>query len=308
VDRLSALTVFARVAESGSFAAAGRELGVSASAAGKSVARLEARLRVRLFHRSSRELRTTAEGERLLVHVRRILAELDEAESELSTSTGEPRGVLRVSLPVAGAPFLAALADFSATFPRVDLDVELTNRNVDLVRERFDIALRSGSLTSSALTTRALGEFRMVLVASPAYLKACGTPRAVRDLLHHDQLEFRLSTSGRLLSIANLTYGRTAIVANTLDALIELARHGRGIAAVPDFMVSDDVARGALVPVLPDEVSETIPMQLVWVTRKHLPTKVRAFVDFMVKRTLLSGLPGPSRRYSRPPRRSTSGA
>lgn len=305
---LGTLAVFVRVAEAGSFAAAGRALGVSASAAAKTISRLEARLAVRLFHRSSRELRITPEGDRFLVHVRRILAEIDEAESELSTAGKEPRGVLRVSIPVAGGPFITALADFSAAYPHVDLEVELTNRNVDLVRERFDIAIRSGALDDSTLTTRPLGTFRLVLVASPRYLDVRGTPRAVRDVVHHDHLEFRRATSGRLLSAAGLAFGRTAVIANTLDALIDFARLGRGIAAVPDFMVADDLATGTLVHVLPDQVAHDISLHLVWVTRKHLPAKLRTFIDFVTTRTFASRLPGPQRRSSRQGRRTKPGA
>ncbi|MGC1331637.1 LysR family transcriptional regulator, partial [Pseudomonas sp.] len=170
MDSLNGFVVFVQVAETRSFTAAGRLLGVSASAVGKSVARLEEKLGVRLFHRSTRSVTLTAEGTMFLQRSRRILDEIEAAQLELSQATGAPRGRLRVSLPLVSALMLPVLGQFMADFPDIELDLDFSDRLVDVIDEGFDAVIRTGAPSDSRLSARKLGGYRLLLVASPDYL------------------------------------------------------------------------------------------------------------------------------------------
>ena len=183
MDSLSGFTVFVRVAETRSIVGAARTLGVSASAVGKRVARLEEKLGVRLFHRSTRSITLTAEGGLFLERSRRILAEIEATELELSQSRETPRGRLRVSLPLVSGLVLPTLADFMQAYPDIELDLDFSDRVVDVVDEGFDVVLRTGQPVDSRLSMRELGEFQLKLVGSPAYFARHGTPRCPEDLL-----------------------------------------------------------------------------------------------------------------------------
>lgn len=198
MENLGGFVVFVQVAETRSFVAAGRALGLSASAIGKRIARLEARLNVRLFHRSTRSITLTAEGARFLERCRRVIAEIDAAEQELTQSTEAPRGRLRVSLPTIGTLLLPVLADFMAAYPEIELDIDFSDRIVDVVDEGFDAVLRTGRPTDSRLSSRLLGHFRQHLVASPDYLERHGAPRTPADLAQHRCLHYRFPSSGKL--------------------------------------------------------------------------------------------------------------
>ena len=198
MENLGGFVVFVQVAETRSFVAAGRALGLSASAIGKRIARLEARLNVRLFHRSTRSITLTAEGTRFLERCRRVIAELDAAEQELTQSVEAPRGRLRVSLPTIGTLLLPVLADFMAAYPEIELDIDFSDRIVDVIDEGFDVVLRTGHPTDSRLSSRLLGHFRQHLVASPDYLERHGTPRTPADLAQHRCLHYRFPSSGKL--------------------------------------------------------------------------------------------------------------
>lgn len=301
LDSVSSLNVFVQVVDGGSFVAAARVLGISASAVGKSVTRLEERASARLFHRTSRSLRLTPEGQRFAVRCRRILAEIHEAEAELAASKMAPAGLLRVTLPLVGGPFHAALADFHETHPAIDLELDYTNRSVDLVREGFDAAIRWGPLRDSTLKTRSLGSFRCVLVGSPAYLAQRGAPRRVRDLRDHDLLQLRLSNSGRRQPLAyrgasdeRAEPARTPVVVNRVEALVDFAVRGRGLAYVAEVLIDDELDRGVLVPVLDEQIGHFTPAHLMWAPGKHVPPKLRVFIDWMAKR--FEGAVAPARQ------------
>lgn len=197
MDSLSGFTVFVRVAETRSIVGAARTLGVSASAVGKRVARLEEKLGVRLFHRSTRSITLTAEGSLFLERSRRILAEIEATELELSQSRETPRGRLRVSLPLVSGLVLPTLADFMQAYPDIELDLDFSDRVVDVVDEGFDVVLRTGQPVDSRLSMRELGEFQLKLVGSPAYFARHGTPRCPEDLLRHTCLHYRFPNTGR---------------------------------------------------------------------------------------------------------------
>jgi DNA-binding transcriptional LysR family regulator len=288
MDSVNALNVFVHVAESGSFVAAGRELGISASAVGKSVTRLEEHVRVRLFRRSTRSLTLTPEGAAFLNRCRRILDEIQAAEAELAETADTPKGLLRLSLPLMGDPFLQMLVEFQQAFPEVDLDLDFSNRNVDLVREGFDAAIRSGDQQDSNLSTRDIGSFRMVLVGSPAYFERKGRPQSPSDLAEHDRLGMRMPGNGKIMPFhfADPAWNsvepprRVPVVASNSTTVIRFALEGAGLAYVSDFLIRADVNRGALEPVLQDYLAGGGNFHLVWEAGRHVSPKLRAFIDF----------------------------
>src|SRR5258708_11233040 len=242
MNEIAGLPVFVQVAEMQSFVAAGRILGISASAVGKSIGRLEERLGVRLLQRSTRSIRLTEEG--LIFHdrCRRILAEIKSAELELLGAVELPRGRLRVSLPLASGLLLPLMCDFMEQYADVELDLDFTNRNVDLIEEGFDLAIRLAALDDSRLMARRCTAFRLILVASPEYIAQRGRPNKASDLASHDCLHFRFVRSGEVLKwpistvpVAPDIRLPTRLTTNENMMLIQAAKRGLGIACVPDF-------------------------------------------------------------------------
>lgn len=290
MDSLGALRTFVRAAETRSFTAAGRDVGVSASAVGKTIARLERHLGVRLFHRSTRTVRLTAEGTRFLERGRRILAELEAAERELGDARGTPRGKLRVSMPLASSLMMPALSAFMRAYPEIELELDFSDRLVDVVGEGYDAVIRAGALGDSRLMSRTLGTFRLLLVGAPAYLEQRGVPRRPEDLGEHACLLHRFATSQRIERWP-LRRGKkdldlelpSAATANTIEPIIDLALGGHGIACLPDFAIRDPLATGALVTVLAKYTAHEGTFRVLWPSSRQLPTKLRVFVDFMAE-------------------------
>lgn len=286
VDSLSSLQTFVQVAESSSFAAVGRLQGVSASAVGKAVTRLERQLGVRLFHRSTRSVALTAEGKLFLVRCRRVLQELEDAEVELSSRSAEPRGTLKVGLPLASPMVLAVLSEFALAYPEIKLDLDFDDRLVDVIEEGFDAVLRVGEPADSRLSARRVGAFRRVLVASPDYLARKGTPRTLADLANHDCLHYRYPTSGRMEAWpvpSDMTLP-VAMVCNDMHARVYLAARGCGIAWLPDHMVRAELESGALVSILDRYVDAPGAYSLLWPSGRHVLPKLRVFLDFVAER------------------------
>ncbi|WP_175911243.1 LysR family transcriptional regulator [Burkholderia sp. BCC1640] len=289
MENLGGFVVFVQVAETRSFVAAGRALGLSASAIGKRIARLEARLNVRLFHRSTRSITLTAEGTRFLERCRRVIAEIDAAEQELTHSAEAPRGRLRVSLPTIGTLLLPLLADFMAAYPEIELDIDFSDRLVDVVEEGFDAVLRTGRPTDSRLSSRLLGHFRQHLVASPGYLERHGAPRTPADLARHRCLHYRFPSSGKLETWP-LRASRSgtppvvpvSMVSNNAETRLCFAQRGLGIACLPEFFVRDALDDGTLHAVLDEYVASRTPIYVLWPSGRHPTPKLRAFVDYMV--------------------------
>src|ERR1700690_1082680 len=197
MDSLSGIAMFVQVAETRSFTETGRLLGVSSSAVGKSIARTEERLGVRLFHRSTRSITLTAEGALFLERCRRIFSEIEAAELELSQTHEAPRGTLRVSLSLAGMLMMPTLVAFMRTYPEIIVDLDFSDRVVDVIEEGFDAVVRFADVADSRLMSRALGTYRRRLVAAPAYLAAKGAPLIPDDLKAHACLHHKFPTSGR---------------------------------------------------------------------------------------------------------------
>lgn len=289
MESLNGIAFFVQAAEARSFSGAGRSLGVSSSAVGKSISRLEERLGVRLFHRSTRSITLTAEGTLFLERCRRILSEVEAAELELSETQQVPSGCLRISLPLVGALVMPALTAFMQCYPAVQLDVDFSDRMVDVIEEGFDVVMRTGEPADSRLMSRPLGSYRLQLVASPGYLKSHGVPRLPADLFHHACLHHRFPSTGRLESWplpcepgATELNLPTTMVCNTSSALMDVAMAGLGIACLPDFMVRQAVATGELLLVLDKYINHQGTFRLLWPSSKYLSPRIRVFIDFMV--------------------------
>jgi DNA-binding transcriptional LysR family regulator len=290
VDSLGPLNAFVQAAEARSFTTAGRQLGVSSSAIGKAISRLEEQLGVRLFHRSTRTIALTPEGSSFLERCRRILGEIEAAELEFAHTRGAPRGVLRVSLPMASMLMLPALSAFIRVYPEVQLDLDFTDRLVDVIDEGFDAVVRAGVATDSRLMSRILGDFELKLVASPQYLARRGIPLAPEDLIAHACLHHRYATSGKFErwplrrrdKDIDIMPPSTAI-ANTIEPLIYMAEQGIGIACLPDFAIRRQLAQGTLQSVLDEYVEHSGPFRVLWPSSRHLSPKLRVFIDFMVE-------------------------
>jgi DNA-binding transcriptional LysR family regulator len=287
---LSGIEFFVQAADTRSFSEAGRNLGVSSSTVGKSVSRLEDRLGTRLFHRSTRTVTLTAEGELFLERCRRILSEIEAAELELSETHPVPRGRLRLSLPLAKELVMPTLTAFMHRYPAITLDVDFSDRLVDVIGEGFDVVVRTGEPADSRLMSRTLGDYRLLLVASPAYLNARGTPLTPVDLAHHTCLQHRVPTAGVLERWPlKAEEGKpewalpTSMVCNTSAALADIAISGLGIACLPDFMVRDAVERGELVELLAAHVEHHGTFTLLWPSSKFLSPKIRVFIDFLIE-------------------------
>ncbi|WP_367351627.1 LysR family transcriptional regulator [Achromobacter animicus] len=288
VESLSAIAAFVQAAEMRSYSEAARHLGVSASAVGKSVCRLETRLGVRLLHRSTRSITLTAEGAVFLERCRRILCELESAELELSETRQAPQGRLRISLPLVGMLVMPALTAFMHRYPAIELDVDFSDRLVDVINEGFDIVMRTGEPTDSRLVSRPVGNYRLLLVAAPGYLASRGTPRGPADLQHHACLQHRFPSIGKLepwplkrdAGMPEWTVP-ASMVCNTSAALLDVAVAGLGIACLPDFLVRPALQRGELVSVLDAHVEHQGTFRLLWASSKHLAPKLRVFIDFM---------------------------
>lgn len=287
MESLSAIGVFVQAAEARSFVAAGRALGISASAVSKSISRLEEKFGVRLFHRSTRSITLTAEGAQFVERCRRVLAELEAASEELSQNASAPQGALRISLPMIARPFLPIFGEFQRLYPDIQLDVEFTDRLVDVISEGFDAVIRSGVQKDSGLSARPLGTYRMLIVGSPDYFARRGVPLCPEALLKHSCIHFRFPKSGKLQ-----TWGFTrddhplelelprSMVCNSVEGRMSFALQGLGITYAADFVVRDALAEGQLVEVLGDYTHEGGHFNLLWPSGRQVTPKLRAFIDF----------------------------
>lgn len=284
------LLIFARVAEAGSFSRAAERIGLPKSTVSRRIALLEEQLGERLMLRTTRRLALTEFGTQLLEHARQVAAEVDAVKALSEHRQARPSGRLRVSMPSDFATMLLTdmLAAFIALHPAVSLELDLSPRRVDLLGENFDLAVRMGDLPDDTLlVARRIAVFPSGLYAAPAYLAGRGDPAAPDDLLKHDALRL-LGRNGEAvgwtLTSGNRRWegvppGRTA--ANAPDLLINLARAGAGIAAVPDYFAAPSLRRGELRRVLPDW---DMPSHNAWVVfpgRRLMPWKTRAFIDML---------------------------
>lgn len=291
IDYFGALDAFVLSAETRSFTEAGRRLGLTSSAVGKAVARLEQELGVRLFHRSTRAITLTAEGQLFLDRGERILEEFRAARTELAEAHAAPQGKLRVGLPQVSRYTMPHLVDFQRLFPDIELELRFGDRLVNVIDEGFDAVIRFGEVDDSRLTVRQLRGFQQHLVAAPSYLAERGTPARASELASHACLRYRFPSSGKIEPWPLFTRGRPAAVelpqsaiANAVEPLHTMAEAGLGIALLPDFSIAEAIAAGRLVAVLDKHVRDHRSVYVLWPSSRHSVPKIRAFVDFMVER------------------------
>jgi DNA-binding transcriptional LysR family regulator len=288
MDRLGEMTMFARTVEEGSFSAAARALKLTPSAVSKQVSRLEDRLGARLLNRTTRSLSLTEEGRAFHARCVQILAEIDEAETAVTELHAAPRGTLRVAAAVAffNHQVMPLLPEFLERYPEVRFDLVMTDREVDMVDERIDVAIRFGQPRESTLIARKLAVSRRVICAAPAYLARHGTPQTPADLVAHNCLtlstrpEFNVWAFGERPEDHLQVTGNVEL--NQADALYDACLAGIGLARVAGYLVEGDIKAGRLVAVLSGQLRESSNLYAVYPHRRHLSPKVRAFVDFLV--------------------------
>lgn len=312
LSALQELSFFVAVAESEGFSAAARRLGVSKALVSVSVSRLEARLGVRLFQRTTRSLSLTEAGQAALPHAQRSLLAARDAEEAASRALLSPRGVLRINAPMSFGLLhvVPALGEFARRYSEVRVDLVLDDRVLDLVDGGFDLALRIGSLPDSALVSLRVGTSRSVLVAHPEYLRARGTPRSPADLKDHDALVYSLSSSGARWTLVRGAESQTVrveprLLANNSLALRAALAQQLGIARMPWFAVGEELARGELVRVLPDWQLPELGIFALVTARDYMPPKTRVFIEFL--RARLGEPPAWERPASAPAGRSPAG-
>jgi DNA-binding transcriptional LysR family regulator len=286
LEKTAGLVAFVRTVDAGSFQAASRLIGSSPSAVSKSVAKLERRLGAKLIQRSTRRLGLTSEGIAYYECVAPLLRALDDAQ-DIVQSTGTARGLLRVTAPVElGRGLIASWAQlFLAEQPEVKLELSVTDRHADLIRENYDVAVRMGALTEAGLTARRIASLPIVLVAAPAYLQRRGFPASIADLRTHDFI--RYISAGRALPIT-FADGTQIVPDGRFDtddggAIRHAALSGAGIAHLMQVAVQDDLDTGRLVRVLPDVPLPTMPVHIVHAFGRQLPVRARLFVEFLAR-------------------------
>lgn len=287
---LHQLRVFARVAELGSYTRAAEQLGLAKGRVSAVVQHLEAQVGTRLLHRTTRQVRLTPDGETFLERGKELLADAEQLQAMFQPAAAGLKGRVRIDLPNSFARdvVIPRLPELLAAHPLLEIGISSTDQRVDVVREGFDLVLRIGTLASSELVARRLGVLRQSNVASPAYLKAHGTPRTLADLAHHRIVHYapRLGTQGagweyeeagqrRVLTM------RTAVVVNSTDAYQAACLAGLGLIQAPVCGTRRLVQAGLLVEVLPQHVAPAMPVSLLYPHRRHVPARVQAVMQWM---------------------------
>lgn len=283
------MLVFARVVRAGSFTTAAAELGMPKSTVSRKVAELEERLNARLLQRTTRKLSLTDVGRTYYDYCARIAADVEEAERAVSSMQETPRGLLRVTAPVNLAFLAPIFTDYLKRYPEVRLEVLATGRSVDLVEERFDVAIRAGALADSTLIARSLGSVRWFLVATPSYLKKRGRPRSPDELEERECLFFGAGPGAGQLDLEKgdrkVTVAPPArLLVSDMDILEAAAIAGLGIAFLPAFRCVEALRARRLECVLRDWTSPSPPMHVVYPSTRHLSPKVKSFIDHIQER------------------------
>lgn len=283
---LNEIAVFTRVVQAGSFTAAAKALGMPKSTVSRKVAALEERLDARLLQRTTRKLSLTDAGRTYFDYGVRIVNEIEAAESAVGSLQDKPRGLLRVTTGVNATWLAPLIVEFMKRNPDVQIELLATGRNVDLVEERFDVAIRAGALVDSSLVARKLGNAASFLVATPGYLKKHRRPRSPSDLAGHAcllfgtgsmQIELRLGRGDERAAIAV----SARLLVSDFDILYAATSGGLGIGLVPAFLCVDDLRAHRLERVLPEWSLPMTPMHVVYPTARHLSAKARAFIELV---------------------------
>ena len=292
LERLTGLAAFARAGSLGSYTAAARALSISPSAVSKSIQRLERQLGVPLFTRTTRSLTLTPEGRDLHERAIRLLRDAEDIQQAAMSARSEPSGMLRIaaSLPIGVHVIAPALPAFRQLHPKVEIDLRLNDRTIDLIEEGVDVAVRIGDLADSRLLSRRLAPHRLCCLASPAYLASRGTPTHPDELEGHDTVTLRYQSTGQALRwpfqigdrVREIT-PPSAMTADVSDALIAILAAGGGIGMAATFITAPYVARGELVPVLSDYAVERHNITALWPESRRANPAVRAFLTLLQK-------------------------
>jgi DNA-binding transcriptional LysR family regulator len=291
---LGSIELFCLAAELESFTAAATAASVTPAAVSRAVARLEKRLGVRLFVRTTRQIRLTDQGRRYFEQCQQALRQLADAEREATGQQTTPAGVLRISMPTPYGHYrvLPLLADFRERYPEVTVETHLSNRNIDFADEGFDLAIRGRAPRDSGLIARKIEDAELVVVASPAYLQGADKLETLEDLANHDCIQFELPSTGRNLPWQFIRDGEPVEIetrggyGSSGDALagVTLARHGAGVFQTYRFIVEKDIADGTLKEMLAPYGGSSRPFILLYPHGRHLSSRVRSFVDFLMQR------------------------
>ncbi len=292
MDRFDALQAFARVVEAGSFTRAAQTLHMSKTTVTQLVQQLEARLRVKLLNRTTRRVKVTADGAAYYERIVRLLADLEDADTSLSSASASPRGRLRVDVPspLARMILIPALPAFHARYPEIQLDMGVSDRMVDLIGDNVDGVLRGGELTDLSLMARRVGELPLGVYAAPSYLERAGTPSHPRELegTHHRTVGFLRARSGKVAPIAMRrdgehieVQGRYVVAVDDGNAYLAAGLAGMGVLWLPCYMAEAHAARGELVPLFDGWRFDPMPMYVAFPPNRHVSAKLRVFIDWV---------------------------
>jgi DNA-binding transcriptional LysR family regulator len=294
MDRFDAMQAFVRVVETGSFTKAATTLHMSKTSVTQLIQQLEARLRVKLLNRTTRKVNVTADGAAYYERAVRVLADVDDAETSLSSAATTPRGRLRVDVP---SPFartilIPALPEFHERYPDIQIDLGVSDRRVDLIGENVDCVVRGGELTDQSLMARRIGDLQLGVYAAPGYLQSAGTPKHPRDLenSHHQVVGYRWARTGKLFPLALQrggetlqVQGRYVLAVDDGNAFLAAGIAGLGVLWLPKYMAVEATARGELVALFEDWQADTMPMYLAYPPNRHISVKLRVFIDWVVE-------------------------
>ncbi|MGH8815432.1 MAG: LysR substrate-binding domain-containing protein [Achromobacter pestifer] len=292
MDRFDAMQAFARVVEAGSFTKAAETLHMSKTSVTQLVQQLEARLRVRLLNRTTRQVNVTADGAAYYERVIRLLADMDDAETSLSAASAAPRGRLRVDVPspLARMILIPALPAFHAQYPEIQLDMGVSDRLVDVIGENVDCIVRGGELTDQSLMARRVGDLQLGVYAAPSYLERAGLPAHPRDLedTHHRIVGYLWSRIGKAFPYAMHrgeesvhVHGRYVLAVDDGNAYLTAGLAGLGALWLPDYMARPHTARGELVPLFEDWRLDPMPLYIAFPPNRHVSAKLRLFIDWV---------------------------
>jgi DNA-binding transcriptional LysR family regulator len=291
MDKLASLKAFVKVAELGSFSEAGRQLRLSRSAVSKYVADLEEELGVQLLHRTTRRASPTENGQAYYERAVAILADLNAADLAVTQLQVAPRGLLRVNAPMSfGTIKLGpAIADFMALYPELQIQLVLSDQQVDPIQEGLDVTLRIADLESSSLIARKIAPIERVVCASPDYLARHGTPAHPNELRQHNCLAYGFLSTGNQWKLTgpdgdHWIQPSWTLCCNNAEVLRDAAVQGRGITVLPTFIAAQELKSGALTPILSDYKTPPLTLYAIYPPTRHLAVKVRLFVDYLVQR------------------------
>lgn len=292
---LGSIELFCLSAETGSFTHAARQAGITPAAVSRAIARLEERMAVRLFNRTTRKISLTGAGQSYYEQCKQALGQLAEAERAVSGHQSAPAGKVRlsVSTPIAHHRILPLISKFRDAHPNVDIEINISNRNIDFAAEGFDLAIRGRTPPDSGLVIRSLLESELIVVAAPHYLQRHGVPDTLESLQGHECIQFALPSTGQRIRWQFCDDGKEIDIetsggiecAEDVLGVVTLARHGAGLVQVCRFFVEEDLATGRLVEVLQKYRGRTRPFSLLYPSAKHVPQRVRLLIDFLLKET-----------------------